>query len=410
MPKGENSSALEQQSSSSLFEQFETYLQGTIKKTSASATEAVSNLMEIAKELLEIADIQDPEKQKLIFHGMLLLFPGSEKNDGFADVVNGERGKEYTRDLLAFIRDQKDFLIGLKSHTYSRKSLCYHFNAEDDEKAEQGMVNFMNSTFDLFVMHKAQIPIENSNIHDILATSNLLRNEKVFKRQMDNLEKSLVNYAKDKNIVLKEITLNSGKKILTLPDDASPYAKKKVLSGFLYQWAKDNNFNQTQYAKINRFLKTDQFLSLLNSKTIFKDAGAGAGHGPWAHVLQLFILTEENKSKPFLTQSFDNFYASLGNPACKGTKSFLNWKSSLAPPPLTRWDIMFDRENAGNKKDFGTPEVITTRLYRDGELLQKGKTSRWPILSTTFYRQKKKPKNDKVVTEDVTLRKYQSHS
>lgn len=146
---------------------------------------------------------------------------------------------------------------------------------------------------------------------------------------------------------------------------ASQSNPSKTRSSFFFKWAKDNHFNQEEYATLNGFIdNAEHFFNLLDKKIPFKDKGAGGDHGAWAHLIQFFIITEENKLSKFLEHEPADIYAYLAKAECRGTSKYMTWNWSrndktAIENPLNAWDVFFDRFD---RRDARTPSFISSKI------------------------------------------------
>lgn len=149
----------------------------------------------------------------------------------------------------------------------------------------------------------------------------------------------------------------------SLEQYASQQADKnhKIVSGFFYQWAQQNGFQQK--AKIIDALPPELFLTLLSSQTIFKDSTAmlNISHGMWSHAIQWYCIFEYQKMSGFLQHDAMNIYLQLGK----------------TNPEI--WNYLLDRMGL---KFYNCPEFLTSNIMTHAD--------RWPLLSATLTRQREK--------------------
>lgn len=177
------------------------------------------------------------------------------------------------------------------------------------------------------------------------------------------LESELQNYAaqlEDKSF----LAINKDGKYV-LSDESNKC--HKVLSGFLYQWARENGFRRK--AKLIQALSDDNFYKLLKSLTIFKDDADDIGslHGAWAHALQWYCIFTQHKETHFLMHFPVTVYQEFGY--------------GINQADMNLWHLMFDKVGAS---DFTSPE-FTTQFLLDNENRKK-----WPLLAECVERREKK--------------------
>lgn len=220
--------------------------------------------------------------------------------------------------------------------------------------------------------------LDPSMVIDLLKISNLLRNTDAYTAHLKSIEAELAKTMK------------------THP--------KKVRSHFFFNWAKDNEFNQNEVAVLNEVIQdADRFFAIFKDKIAFKDKGDKADHGAWSHLIQFYIIIEENKKSRFLENNSIDIYSYLSSPACRGTQPYFTWNFSkerkLSANFVNAWDVFFDRLDY---YDARSPEFITRKILsmHDAPVLQ-AKTQK----QYCKYRSQADldpPSND----EDITLTKY----
>ncbi len=221
-------------------------------------------------------------------------------------------------------------------------------------------------------------------LFDFLIVKHYLNDKKECNAAFGRLEENLQLYATE----IKADLVSEPNKLKQLPSPSNdkPYNKQKILSGFLYRWAKEQNLNKEEYVEILDILDRDTFLEFVAKKMLLKDFGAGYKHGTWPHVLQLFLIIELNKIYHFMAHDPVDLYAYLGNPLCKS-------KSNLS----TIWDKVVDLP-PGKATGYDNPENLTEYLYKDG---QKSNPQH-PILSfSIFLTYKKKQETEKQKKENI---------
>ena len=259
---------------------------------------------------------------------------------------------------------------------------------QQDQWSEKSIQHFSADLLMLTELMDNQIkPTSNDNLIDLLAISRALQNQTKFTEMMQQLEAELQKYVKDNKL---EFPVNESGQF-TLPENKKKaFARAKILSSYLYQWAKENGFNQHQYAKINDMLKRSQFMELIGKKVIFKDDGPGGYHGAWSHLLQWYYIIEFNKKEKFLQRKDpSDFYADLS-------------KMSISATDRTAWDLFVDRTLllVSGRTDLRCPENMGGVLTQYNQLL--------PLLAGSVMRSSNKLKmwnmtNVKVATQGVVV-------
>ncbi len=126
----------------------------------------------------------------------------------------------------------------------------------------------------------------------IIGVANILSDKRVVFEQLEKLEKILAKRRETLISLDKHTAFNKN-----LPPDDHDH---KLLSGCLYEWAKDNDFKG--YAKVLRAIPPALMLNNFAGGLLFKDKGSrGKHHGEWTHFLQWYILTEANKDDAYLS-------------------------------------------------------------------------------------------------------------
>lgn len=162
-----------------------------------------------------------------------------------------------------------------------------------------------------------------------------------------------------------------------------PYARFKIFSDFIYQWAEENGFKQR--AKYIALQPQREFLLMLQKNTIFKDSSVTADllHGSWSHAIQWFCIIEHQKATQFLQHDALAVFRSFGCIEQRRVEPYGN----------TAWDKLVDRFG---RKNFTSPAHIT-------ELLSSPVNARrWPLLCGTVMRLEKK-------MQDMGVRAYTQH-
>ncbi len=207
-------------------------------------------------------------------------------------------------------------------------------------------------------------------LHDWLAIYQFLHNPELVNSYLDRLEQALQESA---DAVAKrcKFSLTDDEKWLLPQSRRNPYARHKVLSSYLYDWAQEHGFKQK--AKFIGLLSGEQFLSMLRAKSIFKDSSVTANihHGAWSHALQWYCIIEHFKASPFLLHRPLDVLQSFGDAKQLITSRILN----LA------WDFILDRSG---DDFFSSPTGITNYL------MQSESRNRWPLLGESVARQEEK--------------------
>lgn len=139
----------------------------------------------------------------------------------------------------------------------------------------------------------------------------------------------------------------------------------KVLSGYLYQWARENGFKHK--AKIIQALSDKDFYKLLTSHTIFKDDAddIGSHHGAWTHALQWYCIFLRQKNTHFLSHSPLSIYEEFSRGINKAN--------------MNLWHLMLDKVGA---RDFSSPEFTLRFILEEHQ--------RWPLLAECLRRRQHK--------------------
>lgn len=208
-------------------------------------------------------------------------------------------------------------------------------------------------------------------LHDWLAIFLFLRDPEQVTPHLDELENSLQQKARSL-AKRRKFNLTEDEKF-ALPDaKRNPYDHLKILSGVLYEWAKENGFRQR--AKFNALIKSSDFMRLLRQKTIFKDSSVSADihHGSWPHPIQWYCIIEHHKITPFLLHDPLDVLKSFGDDKQLATAR----SSKLA------WDMIVDRFD--RNMFFTSPYVITSYLAEENQM------QKWPLLGGSIQRQEEK--------------------
>jgi hypothetical protein len=192
------------------------------------------------------------------------------------------------------------------------------------------------------------------SIPDFMAIAQFLMHDANVLSYFDQLEKELQRYASNLPRDQHQLARVERKWALPIFKD-KPYIRCKILSGYLYQWAAENDFTQT--AKLIRGVSEDVFSQLLNDRTLIKDDATNIGeeHGVWSHALQWYLIIEHHKKTGFLSNSPLSLYAEF---------------SAI-------WNEIIDDYN---DKNFFSPEHLTRTMKQFNNLV------RWPLLAESCNR------------------------
>jgi hypothetical protein len=239
------------------------------------------------------------------------------------------------------------------------------FANTDDRKLYKDMLEIARKC------HEKKFNLE--YLHDWLAIYQFLHNPELVNSYLDRLEQALQDSA---HAVAKrsKFSLNDDEKWLLPESRRNPYARHKVLSSYLYDWAQEHGFKQK--AKFIGLLSGETFLGMLRAKSIFKDSSVSANihHGAWSHALQWYCIIEHFKDAPFLLHRPLEVLQSFGDAKQLITSRILN----LA------WDYILDR--SGDDL-FSSPTAITNYL------MESESRYRWPLLAESVARQEEKSSN-----------------
>lgn len=156
----------------------------------------------------------------------------------------------------------------------------------------------------------AEIELSKSHLDDFLTIARLLYNDETLMTGLQQLEIQLRQHAQDMKANVTEI-----KPGMIKLGGESKTKKQKLLSSFLYQWARENGFNPDQYAKATGNISSHHLARLFASKTLFKQSKADRDVGPFAFFLLCYVATEANKKSPCLTHTVPELVASIASPA-----------------------------------------------------------------------------------------------
>ncbi len=304
-----------------------------------------------------------------------------------SEVMYGEYSDKYTQRL-------KDLLL----NEHYQRFIMDQFN-EQKEMAISHRDEIFQQIPKLLELEISESPISDIEyLKDYLASSYVLQDQEVFSRQMTHLENELQSHAKKLNA---KLVLNRNM-MFELPPAQSDktFSRQKILSSFLYKWAQENGFNQDYYANIKKFLSPEDFLRLVADKVVFKDSGADSYHSYFPHLLQTYILAEENKVHPFLKHSVPDFYQFIAG--FKNQTRPFDWKGEYLGGAL--WDYIFDRDARMMSDDFDyrCGENITQRLIQDAKIANPDE-KRWPILSESVKRGSEKEKSNHRINQSQDI-------
>lgn len=110
----------------------------------------------------------------------------------------------------------------------------------------------------------------------------------------------------------------------------------KLLTGFIGEWAVANGF--AGLIKLDGLASDDTFSDALAGKRLIKDKTfRGQGHGEEPHFVQLFVVTEQHKDKPFLSKPPAEFYAWMGEQLKqRPSKDYWFWTFEIHPTQAGR--------------------------------------------------------------------------
>lgn len=344
----------------------------------ASRSDLDEAINSIADCIVELSDIRPRLKKDAAIRHLPLLTPnftsGNPRN--IDDIVTQSKPHTlaaYFKSLHAML-SQPEVKAVLKDSLNIKprnSSTLFHFAASLHELYVSGMKIQTDDTH-------SRDALAPSFVVDLLKISNLLRNKEAYLAHLISIEAEL-------------------SKIMKIHP-------KKVRSHFFFNWAKDNDFNQNTVAVLNEVIQdADRFFAMFKDKIAFKDKGDKADHGAWSHLIQFYIIIEENKKSPFLHNHPIDIYTYLSTPACRGTEPYFTWnfakERKLSANFVNAWDVFFDRLDC---YDARSPEFITRKILSMHDT---------PVLQAKTHKQYRKytsqadldpPSND----EDITLNKY----
>jgi len=207
-------------------------------------------------------------------------------------------------------------------------------------------------------------------LHDWLAINQFLSTPELVNPYLDKLEQALQKQVNKIGKRRKFAVTDDDK--WSLPESTrNPYARHKILSKYLYDWAAEHGFQQK--AKFISLLNGETFLSMLRAKTLFKDSSVTANihHGAWSHALQWYCIVEHYLETSFLTHEPLDVLQSYGD------ATQLNTSRSL----FLAWDFTLDKSG----DYFFTSPTDITRYLTDPE-----HHDRWPLLTESVTRQEEK--------------------
>jgi hypothetical protein len=205
---------------------------------------------------------------------------------------------------------------------------------------------------------------------DWLAILKFLHDTDLVETYLIQLEAALQEHVKHSH-VKDLLVLQNDETYVMGKNEKNHYQRHKILSTYLYQWAKESGFKLN--AKIIKGIDEDVFFSLLTSHTFFKDTASNVGndHGVWSHALQWHFIIKHYEKTKFLQHSPLDVYASFSTlpPESERTNS------------VTIWMLVLDKFNTNT---FSSPEYITQTI---GHRL---KYHQWPLLAQSVTRSQDK--------------------
>lgn len=207
----------------------------------------------------------------------------------------------------------------------------------------------------------------------IITVAHVLSNKEFVFRALKKLEAELVKR--------KEELTASGKNFTVTQDwNKKKYKDNKLLSGFLYKWAKENGF--TGYARVLKETDARSMLAMFSRGYLYKDnAFRGPLHGEWIHFLQWYILTEVQKEQGLMDVS---------------PVDLLRWIGGHQQGQ-TLWDKTFEGDQVENKSALYQPDFDARKFNKFNQfLLGEECKNEFPILHESIYHRESKvdpPKN-----------------
>ena len=164
---------------------------------------------------------------------------------------------------------------------------------------------------------------------DILNILFFMLNQRAILQQLSELNSELKKNAIDKG-KYDEVT----QKLISDPDDPNKYYK--LLSNYLYKWAKDNGFSDS--VKLDRELTSEAFLKSINEGHLFKDKAEGdISHGEWVHFVQWWCIVEGNKKDPFLLSTPAEIFSWIGRQNKQIWATLFEFAGLIRAPKDTSW-------------------------------------------------------------------------
>lgn len=222
----------------------------------------------------------------------------------------------------------------------------------------------------LLIKKVADEEMDQTYLPDWLAILNFLHDPNIVEPYFEELESELQNYVKRLEDKSEFMLMDDGRYLLGIDKD-NRYKRYKVLSGYLYEWAKNNGFKN--HAKVISALDEKVFFSLLSSHTFFKDNASNVGndHGIWSHAIQWYLIFKHHQKTNFLQHNPLAVYASMHT-----TRNEENATNSI-----TVWMLVVDKYNINN---FCSPEYVTQTI---SHFLKRDK---WPLLAQSIIRSQDK--------------------
>lgn len=320
----------------------------------AMATEIASMICTSAERLR----IRDPEFTKYLIKKFIFQRedkPFDQMNDARED-ASRPHAHRFTTDELNVKNDctvALNKMLDILKNCDIDKLLGVYFLERDNrlnpEGKNEGVADLIKILNELYEEnYKPQ------SMPDFIAIAQFLMHDENVLPYFDQLEKELQRYASNLPRDQHQLARVERKWALPILKD-QPYIRCKILSGYLYQWAKENDFAQT--AKLIEGVSEEVFAQLLTDLTLIKDNAANIGdeHGVWSHALQWYLIIEHHKKTGFLNNPPLSLYAEF---------------SAI-------WDEIIDDYN---DKNFFSPEHLTRTMKQLNNII------RWPLLAESCNR------------------------
>ncbi len=198
---------------------------------------------------------------------------------------------------------------------------------------------------------------------DFLTIYQLLENNNLAASYMDVLESKLQNQAVDLGCHGKLLLRDDGK----FKFQSTDRKKHKILSSFMYQFAKENGFKQI--AKLTTKMDSNDFLYLIKSQTFFKELVPHFrySHGSWTHAIQWFLIITHHQKTACLSHDPVDVYREMGQAGVTNKKH--------------PWDLLVDIYEG---KAYTSPEFIHDLFTSYAN--KNTNSKRWPLLAGTINR------------------------